>query len=205
MNIQSQFYNAVNNSNLYEAEQIVKNIDVQENSNLYLITAVNRTDHQMLKFLLEHGADPLARSGVALTTAASKYDSECLKLLLPYFTNQKWDLLLDQTFQHVVEHHKTFQNSNAVRVCVPYASQHICNTMMVHAILSHKNLIIPVLSAYINATEVLALCAAPNTASRFTTYHTPALDMLKILEAEQQKHRIEEQLPTASVAAPRKL
>lgn len=205
MNIQTKFYNAVNNSNLYEAEQIVKNIDVQENSNLYLITAVKRTDHQMLHLLLENGADPLARSGMALTTAASKYDAECLKLLLPHFSHEKWDLLVDQTLKMVVEHHQTFQSSSAVRVCAPYASPHICNTMMVRAILSHKNLIIPVLSAYINATEVLELCAAPDTASRFTTHHTPALEMLKDLEAKQQKSRIEAQLSTAAVSATRKL
>lgn len=205
MNIQTQFYNVVNNSNLYEAELLIKNINVQDNSNIYLITAVNRTDDQMLELLLNHGADPVARNGLALTTAASKYDAKCLKILLPHFTDQKWDALLDATLQKVVEHHKTFQTNDAVKVCAPYASQNACNRMMVHAVLSHRSLIIPVLASYINPTVVLDLLAQPQYSSRLNEHHTQALEALKHQEAVAQKQRIEEHLPAASSSATRKL
>lgn len=204
MNIQTQFYNAVNNSNLYEAEQLVDRVDVTENSNLYVVTAARRTDHQMVEFLLNHGADPTARSGLALQEAATKYDDKCLALLLPYFRHQKWDALLDKTLETVVYHFKTFQSADAVKVVAPVASEHACNKAMVHAIFAHKSQVVAALTPFIAPLTVLDEFAA-NYASRLTPYHTPALEALEQQAAARQKQRIEEHLSPSAPPAARKL
>lgn len=204
MNIQTQFYNAINNSNLYEAEQLVDRIDVTENSNLYVITAARRTDHQMVELLLQHGADPTARSGQALQEAASKYDDKSLALLLPYFHEPKWDALVDKILETVAHHHQSFQSATAVKVVAPYASETACNQAMVHAIFFHKSQIASTLKPFVDPLTVLDLFATTYS-SRLTSYHAPALQALEQQAADQQKQRIEEHLPSPSNSVVRKI
>ncbi len=204
MNIQTQFYNAVNNSNLYEAEQLVERIDVTENSNLYVITAARRTDHQMIELLLNHGADPTARSGLALQEAANKYDDKSLAVLLPYFRHPQWEALLDKTMETLSHHPKTFQSAAAIKVVAPCASQTACNKAMVHAIFAHKSQVVSALASLIDPQAVLDALAT-DYASRLTPYHTPAVEFLQRQAAAQQKQRIEQQLSISSPPSIRKL
>jgi len=204
VNIQTQFYNAVNNSNLYEAEQLIDRIDVTENSNLYVITAARRTDHQMVELLLNHGADPTARSGLALQEAASKSDDKSLALLLPYFQDPKWGDLLDKTLETVSHHHKSFQSNAAVKVVAPYASEAACTKAMVHAIFFHKSHTVSILTPFIAPLTVLDLFNTTYS-TRLNSYHAPVLQALEQLAAAQQKQRIEEHLPTPAISILRKL
>lgn len=205
MNIQTQFYTAVNNSNLYDAEKLIDHIDVSENANIYLLTAVRRTDHQMLKLLTEHGADPTARQGAALTTAAENYDTPCLEFLIPYFTTPNWAKVVDNAFEKTVKHHHTFQNASAVKVLAPYANQKVCNEMMAHAILVHKTAIIRVLQDQVDPQSVLNILTSPPLNARLTNYHTSTIEQLEQQVAQRQKQRIEEHLPTSSSSSLRKL
>lgn len=204
MNKQTQFFNAVSNSNLHEAERLIEHIDVNENLGVYLITAANRTDQNMLELLLQHGADPQVRSGMALEAAALKSSAECLTLLLPYFSHQKWDALLDRAFETVAQHHKTFQSSAAVKATAPYASEAVRNKMMAHAILSHRSLIVPVLLPLTNPQKVFDLLTS-SYSSRLTHHHDAMLEMLNDEQAKQQKQRIEDQLPDSQRSNKKKI
>lgn len=206
VNIQTQFYNAVNNSNLYEAERLIANIDIDvKNAMGYLFAAVRRTDHDMLKLLLKSGADPTTdQSGMILKEAGLNHDEKCLALLLPYFTEEKWDAVRDTTLDKVGRHHKSFQSSNVLKTIIPYASQEACNKVMVHAILKHKTQLIPLLSSAIDPVAVL------NTLNNdysdwLTSYHTSGLEALEKQVADQQKQRIEEHLPSNPISSMRKI
>jgi len=205
VNIQTQFYTAVNNSNLYDAENLIAQVDVTENSNIFLLTAVRRTDHQMLKLLIDHGADPTTRHGEALKIAAHKYDAQCLELLVPYFNPSHQQDIVDEAFEASVLHHHTFQNASAVKVLAPYASQKSCNTMMAHALFVHKTMVVPLLNDKIDPQSVLDILTSSPFNERLSNYHIPAIEKLEEQVALRQKQRIEEHLPSPPITITRKL
>lgn len=204
MNIQTQFYHAVNTSNLYDAENLVDQVDVTENSNIFLLTAVRRTDHQMLQLLIDHGADPTARHGEGLKAAAANCDAQCLKILIPYFVSHNWQDVVDEAFEKTVKSHQSFQNVAAAKVIAPYASQKSCNSMMAHAVFVHKNMVAPLLNDKIDPQAVLEILTS-NPKTRLTNYHTPAIEKLEEQIALRQKQRIEEHLPSSPNTTARKL